>query len=191
MKLVFFTEGRSDKETIKILIDKIFESARSDVSIEFRVLRRGDLLDLEKVQRHITLDILVRYPDVSKIILCVDSECTPSAETEKDVKKIEPKLQKMLKKLTVNYCIVVHALESWLTDDKALASYLGLKTISIPFEIEKVCKPKKIFVDVFKKAGRQFNNVTDNPKIAKLVNLEEILKKNKSFRKFVRIVKDP
>ena len=53
------------------------------------------------------------------------------------------------------------------------------------------CKPKKIMKKVFRQNGKGFLNTRDNPRIAKRIDIDKIVKNNKSFEHFRDRIKDP
>lgn len=88
MKIVLLVEGPSDANTLKVLVKKILGEQANVIPKPRR--GRGNLLKAEKVLKYINT-LLRRNPDVSKIIVCVDSECTPEDETEREIKMREMK----------------------------------------------------------------------------------------------------
>ena len=53
------------------------------------------------------------------------------------------------------------------------------------------CKPKEVMKKVFRQNGREFLPKRDNPQIAKRIDIDKIVKNNKSFECFWDRVKDP
>jgi hypothetical protein len=137
-------------------------------------------------------DLLVLYPHIEKLFLCVDSECTSPADLEPVVGKVEKQLGQIKPK--PRYILVVHALESWLmADERAVAQVLGpgakVKPVTNP---EGICKPKRHLSAIFDKAGKDFDHVRDDPKIAKAVeDVNQIKQRCPSFAKFSEAVLDP
>lgn len=84
MKIGLLVEGKTDVVTIRTLVRKIFESSNVRPKTIIRQLRgRGDMFSAEKIQTFIQQSILVNDPDVSIILICVDSHCTPPEEIQK------------------------------------------------------------------------------------------------------------
>lgn len=189
IKISLFVEGPSDEVTLRVLIRRILGR---QVPVIPRVKRRGDLLKKEKIYSHITKDILPKYPDISKIIICVDSECTPETEAKANIRKLEDSF-----KSKVNcplYCItVIHALEGWLlADPDTIREYLGSRArVDISPSKALSCKPKEVMKRVFRQNGREFLSKRDSPRIAERVDIDKIVKNNKSFECFRDRVKDP
>jgi len=124
VKIALFVEGKSDKDTLRILLRRLL---RERASVILRVFRgRGNLLNVEKVCA-VAQVLLRESPDVSKIIACVDSECTPGDQTEREIRKIEQSVNANIQhKCSVHYIAVIHALEGWLlTDPDAIIKHLG------------------------------------------------------------------
>lgn len=146
----------------------------------------------DKIQAFIEQAILMNDPDVSKILICVDSHCTPPEEIQKKAKQMQRTLAKRGLRKPVRYCVIVHALEGWLlADTQALSKFLNVK-VNLPANPESICKPKDELSGIFRKAGRSdYNPTRDNFKIAELVNLGQLAKGNSSFAKFCKLVKDP
>ncbi len=193
MKIALFVEGRtrpsSEEKTIKVLARKIIPR---EIGIESRLIERGDLLtNINKVSSCIN-DILQDHPDISKIIVCVDSHCTPKEENEKKARNIEKNL-KVKVELPVFYIVIEHALEGWLlADPESIIGYLGPKVrIDIPSSYTKECKPEERIKEIFRKSNRQFVHMRDNHLIAERLNIDRATGANKSFADFVRIIRDP
>lgn len=189
MKIAFFIEEPSSQKPIQIFVRKILGRKIGTV---IRVKKRGDLLNKVKIEAYIENDILLVHNDISKFIVCVDSECTPEEEMARITYKIETSL-----KLKVNqpfhYVIVTHAFEGWLlADPTCIKKYLGPRAkVKIPASASKVCKPKALMQDIFRKADRDYHYTIENARIADLSNPKRMIKKSASFKKFYEIIKDP
>lgn len=98
MKIALFVEGQSDEKTLPILLRK---SRGESMSVETRWVRRGNLLNPRKVAAVIDA-LLVVHADVSKIIACVDLECTRDAGTEKSerarIRRVERAVRRLMGK---------------------------------------------------------------------------------------------
>jgi hypothetical protein len=188
MRVALFVEGKSDRDTLSILARRVFPS----LGLETRVLARGDLLNATKVAAFINQDIGTR--SVSRVLVCVDSECTPEGEMLKIVTPVEKEIKRKVKHLSVAYCGVIHATEAWLAaDGLALGRYLGCGAInpSVVRSVVSACKPKDALSDLFDRHGREFSNVQDNPRLASLVDPKQIAKISKSFARFAGLLVSP
>jgi len=189
VKIALFVEGPSDKETIPILIRKIFEQ---NIGIITRVARnRGDLLNTRKVLAHIH-GILRRNQADFKVIVCVDSHCTPKAETEKEAVEAEKSIRSEVS-VPVHYAPVIHALEGWLmSDHDAIRRCVGANArVSVGQSDITNCRPKEIMKAIFRRNGRDFLPRRDCPKIARETDIERLTRLNESFREFRERVEDP
>jgi hypothetical protein len=150
------------------------------------------LLREEKIYSHIVYDILQEHPDISKTIVCVDSECTPEEEVLKKLKEVENSLKTKTKQ-PIYYLCVTHALEGWLLGDPdGIKQLLGPRAkVHIPPSATLECKPKEIIKDIFQKADKEFLPARDNQRIAEKIDLKIVGKNNKSFYNFQAQVKDP
>lgn len=190
MKIALLVEGPSDEKTLRILVQKILGEP---ISIVTRVMKgRGNLLNERKVITVILNNILPDHPEVSKIIVCVDSECTPEDEARKEAEVIE-KIVNSGMKYPVHYISVIHAIEGWLlADAEAIQEYLGQRAdVKISPSDTQDCNPKRIMKNVFRKNGKQFLPTRDNPQIAEEINIDKIVRNNESFALFHKKVKDP
>jgi len=191
MKVALLVEGPSDERTLKILSKKIMGE---QTGIETRILRgRGNLLNERKVYSHI-VNIIQNHPDVSKIIICIDSECTPKDETEREMKDVENSLRaKIQQNYTIYYIGVIHALEGWLlTDRDNLRKYLGPRARGKILPSAALnCKPKEFMKNIFKRNGKNFLPTLHNPRIAEQIDIDKTAKNNESFKFFRDKVKDP
>lgn len=193
MKIGLIVEGKhnkTEKEVLPLLIDKIYE-VRKPAKVK-RCGQRGDLFCAKKVCGLIEY-LLCQHPDISKVLVCIDAECNSINKLNESVKKIEKEIKKSFENIIIHYCIVVHALETWLaTDYIAVSEYYKIdekkveKDISI--KIQKECNPK----DFLKKMlGNKFDYIRDDVKIAKKIDIERIAKRNDSFAYFKKVVLDP
>ena len=191
MKIALFVEGQSDKETLTILVKKILGEHASVIPRVFR--GKGNLLNEQKVYSSITY-LVQEHPDVSKIIVCVDSECTPEDQTEQEIKKVEKSIKsKIQQRHPVYYVGVIHALEGWLlADPDAVTEHLGPKMkVNIPHQATLDCKPKEVIKDIFRKADKEFIALLHNPRIAEKIDIDKMANQNKSFARFRERIKDP
>lgn len=189
IKIALFGEDRFC-EPLRIIARRILGRQSGIIP---RYKKRGDLLNKQKICSHIENDILQEHPDVSKIIVCIDSECTSEKEMKSTLSRVANDIQKDFKKLSVKYCLVVHAIEGWfLADAGNIKKYLGSPTgVSIPSSATSTCKPKKIMKDIFKKAGKEYIPYRDNRRIAEKADIAKMVKGNKSFAHFRDEIKDP
>ena len=189
MKIAIFIEESSSRKAIKSFVHKISGKQTGIVS---RVKNRGDLLDEKKIETHINKDILLEHDDISKFIVCVDSECTPEEEMAKITRRIETSLRSKIKQ-SFHYIVVTHAFEGWLlADPTCIKKYLGPRTkVKIPASASKACKPKALMQDIFRKANRDYHYTIENERIADLSDPKRMIKNSTSFKKFYDVIKDP
>lgn len=189
VKIAIFIEEPSSQKPIQIFVRKILGKKIGTV---IRVKKRGDLLNKEKIEAYIENDILLEHNDILKFVVCVDSECTPEKEMAKITRRIETSLKsKVIQPL--HYIIVTHAFEGWLLSDPiSIKEYLGPRAkVTIPASASKVCKPKALMQDIFRKADRDYHYTIENARIADLSDPKRMVKKSTSFKKFYEIIKDP
>ena len=190
MKIALLVEGPSDKEAFPILVKKILGEGTSVIP---RVLRgRGNVLNAQKVCS-VAQFLLQRSPDVSKIIVCVDSECTPADQTEREIGEIEKLVNARIQGCPVRYIAVIHALEGWLlADAHAITEYLGRGAkAKIPKRAASNCRPKEVMKQVFRKASKGYLAPRDAPQIAEKIDIDKIVDRNRSFAHFRELVADP
>lgn len=189
MKIGLFVEGKSDKRTLPILIEKIFERKAPKPGLEIRTIPQGDMLSVPKMEVYLKKDLLVKHPDLRKIVVCLDCECTPPEKIRSLMLPVEKKLGALFRGVQTKYCLVVHALEGWLaSDEKALAEYLGQPRLKISWNPKQVCRPRENLKDTFKRANREFDHLEDDPEIAKRINIDTLTKRNPSFAAFRHLV---
>ena len=187
MSLGLFVEGKSDKDAIPKLIRKFLDPSPKIIP---RTIHRGEMFESEKVRAYLE-PLLKQHPDVVKVIVCVDSECTDPEEIWEKASKVERELNEM--GLPVRYAVVVHALEGWLAaDSKALEQVLGIGAkLHIERNLEEICKPAELLEDVFVRYGKNFRKTVHDPWIAEHVDPKEIAKRCSSFQRFCQLVRDP
>lgn len=189
MKIALLVEGPSDNETLAILVKKILGESTSVIP---RVLRgRGNVLNAQKVCS-VAQFLLQRSPDVSKIIVCVDSECTPGDQTEREIGEIEKFVNTRVQGCPVHYIAVIHALEGWLlADAHAITEYLGRAAkAKIPRRAASNCKPKEVMKEVFRKVNKGYLASRDAPRIAEGIDIDRIASRNESFARFRELAVD-
>jgi len=188
MKIALFSEDKYHK-ALQILTQRILGK---QTGVIMRSKKRHDLLKTEKVYSHIVHDILQEHSDISKIIVCVDSECTPEEEVLKELKRLENSI-KVKTKQPIYYLCVTHALEGWLLGDPdGIKQYLGPRAkVHIPPSASLECKPKDIMKDIFREVDKDFLPSLHNERIAEIIDLKIAGKNNKSFYNFQTQVRDP
>jgi len=189
LKIALFVEGESDRRTISVFVKRILGE---HVGIVFRVFRgKGKLFD-EREVRAVAAFALKEHPDISKIIVCFDTECTPPQEARKEAERMENLLRDQVNR-PVYYLSVIHALEGWLlADPEGVGKYLsagGKIRVSPSSTLE--CRPKEVMRSLFRKAGRSFHPTHDNPKIALKIDINKAMQHNKSFSEFRDLIEDP
>ncbi|MEO0115781.1 MAG: DUF4276 family protein [candidate division WOR-3 bacterium] len=192
MKIALIVEGRtrpsSEERVITILARKIVPR---EVGITSRIINRGDLLNNERKVYACVNDMLQDNPDISKVIICVDSECTPEEDIKNMVVKIEKNLTEKIG-VPIYYVVVVHALEAWLlADADNIKEHLKTREkISISPSVVSECRPKEVLKGLYRKTGKDFIPMREYPQIAEKLNIAK-MRDNVSFSYFHNKVKDP
>ena len=190
MKIGLIVEGKSDGETIKKLVEKIYAGARrrSKPGIVSRRLAQGNLLKPNKIRGVVEQMLEEHHPEINKIIICLDCECTAEKEKQPSVSKAAKTLRQLRLQPEPRYCLVVHAIEGWLASDPAaLKEYFG-KEIKLDWDPVKDCRPKDRLRATFAKEGKIFTNTEHNPRLAELVHIKTLSKRNPSFAHFQKLV---
>lgn len=190
MKIGFLVEGPTERKVIPILVRKIIANQkRKPQFIPPRVVPQGDLMNARKIQAYIEKDLYHDHPDLSKVIICRDSECTDPKLIKRDFQSVQQELKRLGVKIPVAYCVVVHALEGWLmADTQAISQFVGRANLKIP-KPESICKPKDELKRIFGRINHSYNPSRDNSRIAELVDVNRIADNNKSFAHFCRLVR--
>lgn len=188
MSLGLYVEGRSDKDTIPILIKKLGYRSR----IISKVVPQSELLIGDKMARHLS-ELLRERNDVDLVLVCIDSERVDPSVTKERSRPVEQMLNRN-SPVPVRYAVVDHALEGWLAcDEEALRSVLGGQRarISIRGNPEDHTTPADLLERVFRENGRQFRKTRDNVKIADRSSVERIAARSPTFRRFAEILGHP
>lgn len=186
MTIVLFTEDGPTGEALSILARKILLAAGKRIKIKRRQLNRGDIF---KNHRKLAASVeLAHKREKSKIIVCVDSECTPPAVTAQNLKPCKDYLRK--NKLVAHFIIAVHALESRLAaDSKALQSTFSLEDeIKVPGNFETECRPADMLKNLLKRRSVEFIKSRDDIKIAEHTDPEMLTRKSSSFAQFRKVL---
>ena len=190
MSLGLFVEGRSDKDTIPILIRKL--GYRSRV-IAKDLGGQTEMLIVDKMTRHLS-ELLRERNDVELALICCDSlEGVGPRITEDRLRPLERRLNRESPVL-VRYAVVDHALEGWLAcDEEALRAVLGgpRAIINIRGNPENHPRPSELLEQVFRQNGRKFRKTRDNPRIAENASPERIAARSLTFKRFAEILGHP
>jgi hypothetical protein len=189
MTITLFVEGPSDKKTFPILVKRILGRSAAKTKIVCRTVGQGGLFNARKVKAYVQHDIAVKHPDCDRIIVVVDSECTPYEETQTRVTKVERQLKSMRARPLPHYCVAYHALEAWLGADLEALKHVAGKPVKLSESILEACKPKEVLEESFRKSGKNFDHMRDDPRIAEMIDLNIAARNNPSFAHFVKLVK--
>jgi hypothetical protein len=184
MTILLFVEGKSDQRTVPILIRKILGAK---VKLLCRVAPRGDLFSAKKIATYVRFNI--KSSDADKVIVLVDSECTSCEDTQSELGNTEKQLKRLKVKPLPQYCVVCHALEAWLGADLEALKHVAGKPVKLAENILEACKPKEVLEETFRKAGKDFDYMRDDPRIAEKIDPKVVAKKNPSFAYFRSIIK--
>jgi hypothetical protein len=190
LRIAIFVEGQSDKQTIGILAKKLLSDRSPKPGLEFLFLPRGDFFSAPKVSAQLKV-VHQRHPDIGKVILCLDCECTPKEDIQPQLTKVQEEVRQNHPSLNPTFVLKVHALESWLASDpQALREVLGTDPTDYP-NPENVCKPKELLETVFRKANKEFDYMRDDPRLAQEIDIESLCRASPSFSKFRKAIEDP
>lgn len=190
MKIAIFVDGPSDKQTIGILTEKLLTNRVPKPGLEFRVLPRGDFFSAPKVCAYLKF-LHQTHPDIGKVILCLDCECTPVEGIQPQLAKVQEEVRREHPALNPTFVLKVHALEGWLASDRqAMRRVLGGEPAKYP-NPEDECKPKKLLGMVFKKANREFDYMRDDPRLARETDIGTLCRLSPSFCEFREAIEDP
>jgi hypothetical protein len=190
LRIAIFVDGPSDKQTIRILAEKLLINRSPKPGLEFRVLPRGDFFSAPKVSAQLKFLHQMQH-DIGKVILCLDCECTPTEKIHPQLTKVQKEVRRKHPSLNPTIVLKVHALEGWLVSDRqAVQKVLGAKPKTYP-KPENVCKPKELLATVFKKANREFDYMRDDPRLAQEVDIERVCQSSPSFSEFRKAIEDP
>ena len=180
--ILIYTEDKEGQTTVRILARKI---VTSQVKIETHWAAQGNLVtNIRKMAAKINL-FIKNNSNVSKVIVCVDTECRQ--RTEQEIINAGKEVAKQIS-IPVQYCPVVHSLEGWLASDaKAIEDEFGVK---VSFNSDKECKPKNFLEQAFKRAGKKYDYIRHNSRLAGKVDINTIARNNPSFQGFIQTIKD-
>ena len=190
MRIAIFVDGKSDKPTLDILAEKVLGNRSPKPGREFLLLPRGDFFSAPKVSAQLKF-LHQTHPDIGKVILCLDCECTPAEDIQPQLTKVQEEVRHNHPSLNPTVVLKVHALEGWLASDrKAVQEVLGAKPITYP-KPENECKAKKLLERVFKKANKEFDYMRDDPRLAQEIDIESLCRSSPSFCEFRKAIEDP
>ena len=188
MSLGLYVEGRSDKDTIPILIRKLGHRSR----IVTKSVNQSELMIADKMARHLS-ELLRVHDDIELVLVCIDSERTDPNLTIGRSRPVEQMLNRD-SRIPVRYVVVDHALEGWLAcDEEALRDVLGgpRARINIRGNPEDHPTPADLLDQVFRDNRRRFRKTRHDPEIAEHVSPVRIAAKSPTFRRFAEILGHP
>lgn len=188
MSLGLYVEGRSDRDTIPILIKRLGYRSR----IIAKSISQSELMIGDKMARHLS-ELLRVHSDVELVIICVDSERIDPSVTKRRSLPVEQRLNRE-SSVPVRYAVVDHALEGWLAcDEEALRSVLGgsRARINIGGNPEDHPTPADLLERVFRENRRRFRKTRHDPEIAERASVERIAVRSPTFRRFAEILGHP
>lgn len=190
MSLLLLTEGKGEALALRVLARKLIPASQAIHTI---YLPKGNLLSSpKKVAARIRAE-RSKGAHTTKVLICVDSECTPVEETQHLVKQNEKEIAKLLPWAipVLRYVIVDHSLEGWLLGDLgALERVLG-SAVDPQAVAPRDCRPEKTMRQLFARQGKEFIKMRDNPRIAEAARPAELAKGSPTFRLFRRVISDP
>jgi hypothetical protein len=190
LRIAIFVDGPSDKQTIRILTERLLINRSPKPGLKLLLLPRGDFFSAPKVSAQLNV-VRERHPDISKVILCLDCECTPKEDIQPQLTKVQDEVRQNHPSLNATIVLKVHALESWLASDpQALRRVLGTDPTDYP-KPENVCKPKELLEIVFRKANKEFDYMRDDPRLAQVIDIERLCGSSPSFSEFRKAIEDP
>jgi hypothetical protein len=190
LKIAIFVDGKSDKPTLDVLVEKLLTNRSPKPGRKFLLLQRGDFFSAPKVSTYLTY-LHQTHHDVGKVILCLDCECTPPQDIQPRLIKVQEEVRHDHPSLNPTIVLKVHALEGWLASDReALREVLGTAPTDYP-RPEGVCKPKELLETVFRKANKEFDYMRDDPRLAREIDIERLCQSSPSFCEFRKAVEDP
>lgn len=150
--------------------------------MDARAIGQGDLLNGARATTHV---LLAARRDTSKVLLCVDSECTPVEETHVLIDAAAAHVARSLR-MPVAGLVVDHALEGWLlADRRALAQYLAVSPTRLRYRNpEDDCRPAETMTRLFERVGRDFRKPDALPELARQADLAAIAAASGTFRQF-------
>lgn len=185
--ILLIVEGQSDEKVLRILLRRI--TAHSP-ALKMLVVPQGEMLERQK-----RVESRVRYacaenPEISKVLPCVDSECTDIEDTQRKVSQIERILRAAFPRLKLSYVVVDHSLEGWLLSDRAaLGRLLGPRSQLPNYgNPEKDCRPAVLMQECFRRNSKDYMKTHHAPRLAELVDIEIISRTSDTFRTFRKAV---
>ena len=183
-------DGPSDKQTIGILAERLLSNRSPKPGLKLLLLPRGDFFSAPKVSAQLKV-VHQRHPDIGKVILCLDCECTPTEDIEPQLTEVQKQVRHDHPSLNPTIVLKVHALEGWLASDpQAVQKVLGAKPKTYP-KPENECKPKELLATIFKKANKEFDYMRDDPLLAQEIDVERLCRSSPSFCEFRKAIEDP
>jgi len=190
LKIAIIVDGKSDKPTLDILAEKLLSNRSPKPGRKFLLLPRGDFFSASKVSAQLKF-LHQAHPDVVKVILCLDCECTAPEDIQPQLVKVQEEIRHDHPSLNPTFVLKMHALEGWLASDReAVQKVLGAEPTAYP-KPENECKPKKLLETVFRKANKEFDYMRDDPMLAQEIDIESLCRSSPSFCEFRKAVEDP
>lgn len=181
-------EGESDEKALPILIRRTVPHPPGVKALNLR--GRDNLLNIKRVSAVIEYNCQANR-NISKVLLCIDSECTDVAETQKEVAPKEKLLRQSFPQVAPSYLIVDHSLEGWLLQDKeAIQETIGRNSKLPQYgNPEENCRPAELLQEIFEKNGNDYKKTMHAPRLAERLNIETVARASQTFRTFQQAIK--
>ncbi len=187
MSLGLYVEGRSDKDTIPILIRKLGYRSR----VINRIVPRSEMLNTAKMLVHLRV-LFQQHSDIDLVVICIDSEGVEPSTTRGLTRPVERQLNRDTQ-APVRFAVVDHALEGWLAcDEEAIQAVMGPRArVNVRGNPENHPRPAEILEQLFRQNGRKFRKTRHDPLIAEYVNLDRVVAQSPTFGRFAEILGHP
>ena len=183
--ILLLVEGPSDRKALTALVRKLCSHP-----VQCRSMKgKGDLFKPDKLEGHISYACR-QHSEISKVLACVDSECTPVEQTQSDIAPLESQLQRRFPDLDVKYVVVDHSLEGWLLQDRHAVRRVVGRNSTLPRygNPENQCRPADLLYQIFRRNNRDLIKPRHCPQLAEEVDVQLISESSETFRYFANVL---
>lgn len=190
MKVAILVEGRTDRESIRPLIQKYNELQGLSVTPHFAEFGGGQgLLDVGRVL-HQASAMKLLHPTLVGAVVCKDMNCRPEEELRLVREGIERGLARQSPPIPIKYHFVRFELESWLAADPPVweRKFPHARPHVLPPNVLDECDPKETIRRHLRARGEEFSYSQHDSAIAREIDLGVAMRRCPNLREFLEAV---